>query len=104
MTDAPMLEPAKPDTSGRSQWWDVWDQFKTHKGALFGAAVFLFIVLAVTIGPLLWTIEPTFIDIRARNSGPSLAHPFGTDQLGRDIMARMMAGGQVSIAVALPRC
>jgi peptide/nickel transport system permease protein len=101
MTDAPMLEPAKADTSGRSQWWDVWDQFKTHKGALFGAAVFLFIVLAVTIGPLLWTIEPTFIDIRARNSGPGLAHPFGTDQLGRDILARMMAGGQVSIAVGL---
>ncbi|MEP3436610.1 MAG: ABC transporter permease [Hoeflea sp.] len=101
MTDAPVLEPAKIDTSGRSQWWDVWDQFKTHKGALFGAGVFLFIVLAVTIGPLLWTIEPTFIDIRARNAGPGLAHPFGTDQLGRDIMARMMAGGQVSIAVGL---
>lgn len=100
MTDAPAAKPIA-DTSGRSQWWDVWDQFKTHKGALFGAAVFLFIVLAVTIGPLLWTIEPTFIDIRARNSGPTLAHPFGTDQLGRDILARMMAGGQVSIAVGL---
>lgn len=101
MTDAPAAKPIAQDTSGRSQWWDVWDQFKTHKGALFGAAVFLFIVLAVTIGPLLWTIEPTFIDIRARNSGPTLAHPFGTDQLGRDILARMMAGGQVSIAVGL---
>jgi peptide/nickel transport system permease protein len=101
MTDTPVLEPVKRDTSARSQWWDVWDQFKTHKGALFGAAVFLFILLAVTLGPLVWTLEPTFIDIRARNSGPSLAHPFGTDQLGRDILARMMAGGQVSIAVGL---
>jgi len=101
MTDTPVLEPVKRDTSARSQWWDVWDQFKTHKGALFGAAVFLFIVLAVTIGPFIWTLEPTFIDIRARNSGPSLVHPFGTDQLGRDILARMMAGGQVSIAVGL---
>ena len=101
MTDAPILVPAKPDTSGRSQWWDVWDQFKTHKGALFGAAVFLFIVLAVTVGPLIWTLEPTYIDIRSRNLGPVLAHPFGTDQLGRDILARMMAGGQVSIAVGL---
>ena len=101
MTDAPILAPAKPDTSGRSQWWDVWDQFKTHKGALFGAAVFLFIVLAVTVGPMIWTLEPTYIDIRSRNLGPVLAHPFGTDQLGRDILARMMAGGQVSIAVGL---
>lgn len=85
----------------RNQWWDVWDQFKTHKGALFGAAVFLFIVLGVLIGPLLWTLDPTYIDIRARNSGPSFAHPFGTDQLGRDLLARMMAGGRVSIAVGL---
>ncbi|WP_394690472.1 ABC transporter permease [Hoeflea sp.] len=101
MTNAPAAKPMTKDTTGRSQWWDVWDQFRTHKGALFGAAVFLFILLAVTVGPLLWTIEPTFIDIRARNSGPTLAHPFGTDQLGRDILARMMAGGQVSIAVGL---
>ncbi|EDQ35036.1 ABC-type dipeptide/oligopeptide/nickel transport system, permease component [Hoeflea phototrophica DFL-43] len=101
MTDTPAAKPLIKDTTGRSQWWDVWDQFKTHKGALFGAAVFLFILLAVTVGPFLWTIEPTFIDIRARNSGPTLAHPFGTDQLGRDILARMMAGGQVSIAVGL---
>jgi peptide/nickel transport system permease protein len=101
MTDAPLTGPVQKDTSARSQWWDVWDQFKTHKGALFGAAVFLFIVLAVTVGPLFWTLEPTLIDIRARNSGPTLAHPFGTDQLGRDILARMMAGGQVSIAVGL---
>jgi len=98
MTDtAPMKEEAyRPP---RSQWWDVWDQFSTHRGALIGTVVFLTIVFAVLIGPYLWTIEPTFIDIRARNQGPSLAHPLGTDQLGRDMLARMMAGGKVSIAV-----
>lgn len=101
MTDTPVAKTVSRDTSGRSQWWDVWDQFSTHKGALFGAGVFLFILLAVTIGPFIWTIEPTYIDIRARNIGPSIAHPFGTDQLGRDILARMMAGGQVSIAVGM---
>lgn len=98
MTDtAPMKEEAyRPP---RSQWWDVWDQFSTHRGALIGTIVFFTIVFAVLIGPYLWTIEPTFIDIRARNQGPSLAHPLGTDQLGRDMLARMMAGGKVSIAV-----
>jgi peptide/nickel transport system permease protein len=85
----------------RSQTREIWDQFRTHKGALVGAVVFLVIVLGVLIGPWLWTIEPTFIDIRARNQGPSLAHPLGTDQLGRDLLARMMAGGRVSIAVGL---
>ncbi|MDG3042163.1 ABC transporter permease [Roseicyclus marinus] len=85
----------------RNQWWDVWDQFKTHKGALFGLGFFIFALLFVFIGPQIWRIDPQFIDIRARNSGPSLAHPMGADQLGRDTMARMMAGGQTSIAVGL---
>ncbi len=85
----------------RNQWWDVWDQFRTHKGAMVGAAVFVLICLAIVIGPFVWTIDPTFIDIRARNKGPSWAHPMGADQLGRDILARMMAGGQVSIAVGM---
>ncbi len=90
-----------PEAASRNQWWDVWDQFKTHKGAMIGAVFFILMVLGVTLGPWLWSIDPTFIDIRARNQGPSLAHPFGTDQLGRDILARMMAGGQISMAVGL---
>ena len=85
----------------RNQWWDVWDQFKTHKGALFGLGFFIFALLFVYVGPLIWTIDNGFIDIRARNEGPSWVHPMGTDQLGRDTMARMMAGGQTSIAVGL---
>jgi peptide/nickel transport system permease protein len=90
-----------PDRPPRSQWLDVWDQFKSHKGAFWGGVIFLLIVLGVFLGPLFWTIEPTFIDIRARNQGPSLSHPFGTDQLGRDILSRMMAGGQTSVAVGM---
>ena len=82
-----------------SQWQDVWDQFKTHRGALIGSIVFVIIVFGVIVGPFLWTIDATYIDIRARNSGPSLAHPLGTDQLGRDMLARMIAGGKVSISV-----
>ena len=85
----------------RNQWWDVWDQFKTHKGALVGLFIFAAILLAVTIGPWIWSIDPTYVDIRARNQGPSGAHPLGTDQLGRDLLARLMAGGKVSIAVGL---
>jgi peptide/nickel transport system permease protein len=94
----PALEAYRPP---RNQWWDVWDQFKTHKGALFGLGFFVFTLLFVFVGPLIWTLDAQYIDIRARNAGPSLAHPMGTDQLGRDTMARMMAGGQTSIAVGL---
>lgn len=85
----------------RNQWWDVWDQFKTHRGALIGAIVFSILLFGVFLGPLLWTIDPGFIDIRSRNLGMSFAHPMGTDQLGRDIFARMLKGGQTSIAVGL---
>ena len=90
-----------PTERVRSRWLELWQQFKSHQGAVAGGAFFIFIVLAVFLGPLLWSIDASFIDIRARNQGPSLAHPFGTDQLGRDLLARMLAGGQVSIAVGI---
>ena len=85
----------------RNQWLDVWDQFSTHKGALIGLAFFVLILLGVTLGPYLWTIDGTYIDIRVRNQGPSWMHPFGTDQLGRDTLARMIKGGQTSISVGM---
>ena len=88
-------------TPPRSQWLDVWGQFRRHKGAMAGGIIFFTIVAAVFLGPFVWTIEATHIDIRARNQGPSLAHPFGTDQLGRDLLARMMAGGRTSVAVGI---
>ncbi|MCB2007005.1 MAG: ABC transporter permease [Rhodoferax sp.] len=85
----------------RSQWFDVWDQFKTHKGALLGAAVFISILLFVLVGPFVWGTDPGYANLRMRNQGPSLQFPFGTDELGRDLFARMMAGGRVSIAVGM---
>ncbi|WP_136658551.1 ABC transporter permease [Nitratireductor sp. XY-223] len=85
----------------QSQWRNVWDQFKTHRGAVWGMGFFIFVVLAVTLGPYIWTIDAQYIDIRARNSGPTLAHPLGTDQLGRDTLARVLEGGQVSMAVGI---
>jgi len=103
MTDTPAtaFTPEAALRPPRNQWRDVWNQFRTHKGAMVGAAVFVFIVGGVIIGPWLWPLDATYIDIRARNQGMSLAHPFGTDQLGRDMLARMMAGGRVSVAVGL---
>lgn len=95
MTDTSAARPP------RNQWWDVWDQFKTHKGALFGAFVLLSILSLVFIGPYLWNVDPKFINIRARDQGMSLTYPLGTDQLGRDMLARIMAGGKTTLAVGL---
>lgn len=85
----------------RSQWADVWDQFKTHKGAVLGMTFFVIVCLLVLFGPWLWHLDPNFIDIRAKNQGPSFAHPMGTDQLGRDAFAQVLAGGRVSLGVGV---
>ncbi|KHA52778.1 ABC transporter permease [Sulfitobacter geojensis] len=101
-------EPQKPP---RSQWKDIWDQFRKHKGAVFGGGFLIFITLGVIFGPWLWDLDPKTLDIRNKNWRPvytllwdsdakaGWAHPFGTDQLGRDILSQMIAGGRVSMAV-----
>ncbi|MCT4332114.1 ABC transporter permease [Paracoccus sp. YLB-12] len=100
-SDLPPDDPVHAGDQTRSQWRDVWRQFRSHKGAMVALVLFAGVLLFVSIGPLLWTIDPTYVDIRARNSGFVAAHPLGTDQLGRDMLARLMAGGRVSIAVGL---
>ncbi|MFD2174742.1 ABC transporter permease [Rhodobacter lacus] len=98
MSDTSLTQPAAPRTG---KWHDVWIQFRHHKGAMSGMVVLGLIVITVVLGPLLWHIDPTEIAMRARNKGPSLAHPFGTDQLGRDLFARLIAGGRVSLTVGV---
>jgi len=99
MTDTTVIE--KPRSFSR----DVWDQFRSHKGAMAGLIVLATLILFVVVGPFIWRIDPTFVEpdaakmIMSRNKPPTLAHPLGTDQLGRDMLARMMAGGKVSLAV-----
>ncbi|MBC6407125.1 MAG: ABC transporter permease [Rhodobacteraceae bacterium] len=116
MTDAP--SPAESARPARSQWHDVWVQFRTHKGALVGAFVFLFIVVAVLVGPMLWWVDAQYLPtgrdfITLRDTRPIYTalwddsakvnwwHPLGTDNLGRDALARLLSGGRVSIAVGL---
>lgn len=89
----------------RSLWRDIWDQFRTHKGALTGLIVLAMLVFVILIGPLIWRLDPAYVNpdaakmILGRNKPPTFQHPLGTDQLGRDMLARMMAGGKISLAV-----
>ncbi|MFK7868975.1 MAG: ABC transporter permease [Roseobacter sp.] len=105
------LKDKEPPKAPRSQWRDVWDQFRRHKGALWGGGFLLFITLAVLFGNLLWTVDPNALDIRNKDIRPmyvalwdssanvSWSKPLGSDNLGRDIMATLIAGGQASMAV-----
>lgn len=85
----------------RSLWGDVWRQFRTHKGAMVGTGVFGFIVLAVVFGPMVWTIDPGATNIRLRNAPMNWANPLGTDNVGRDMLAQVLAGGRTSLAVGV---
>lgn len=96
-TEVPMLDEHKH----RSLWGDVWVQFRKHRLAMLGFSIFIILVLGVTIGPLIYTVDAKYIDVAAANSLPTAAHPFGTDNLGRDTLARVMAGGRISMAVGI---
>ncbi|NNF56291.1 MAG: ABC transporter permease, partial [Acidimicrobiales bacterium] len=85
----------------RSLWGDVWRQFRRHKGALVGLALLTIIILGSFIGPYVWAPDPFGIDVPQANQGPSWSHPMGTDNLGRDVMARVMVGGRISLSVGL---
>jgi peptide/nickel transport system permease protein len=85
----------------RSLWSDVWIQFRKHKLAMFGAVTLVILILGSFVGPLLYHGDPDYIDFSVASLGPTRAHPFGTDNLGRDTLARVMAGGRISIAVGI---
>ncbi len=84
-----------------SPWAEAWRRFKRHRLAYWSLWLLALVVLVVLLGPLVWTIGINDVDFRARLVGPQLAHPFGTDDLGRDLLARMLYGGRVSLAVGL---
>jgi len=72
-----------------------------HPGAVAGGLVFALICMAVFPGALLWGGDPAAVDLGNRNAPSGLAHPLGTDHLGRDMLARVLTGGRVSIAVGI---
>lgn len=80
-------------------WREAWRRFRKHRLAVVSAVVLGLITLAVLVGPVVWTVPIDEIDFSARLQGPSLEHPFGTDDLGQDILARVLYGGRISLAV-----
>lgn len=66
-----------------------------------GAVVLIVLVVLVAVGPLFVPYSPDAIDLTIRRAAPSLMHWFGTDDLGRDVLARVLEGGRVSLAIGL---
>jgi len=90
---------AKP-SQGSSLWKDAWHRLARNKPALLSLGVLVVVVIACFIMPFLPFVKnPTAINLANPAASPSAAYWFGTDQLGRDLFARVLYGGQVSLLV-----
>src|SRR5919198_6205310 len=104
---APDLIAAAPVGTGvlrrrsRSLWSNAWTQFRRHRLAVAGLCVFFLLLLTTLVGPLIYRTSPDALDVSASLIGPSAQHPFGTDDLGHDLLARTLTGGRVSMAVGV---
>src|SRR3954466_5967960 len=78
---------------------DAWRKFRRHRMALASVVILAVLTSAVLFGSFVWRVPINEIDFTARLSPPSWQHPFGTDDLGQDLLARMLYGGRISLAV-----
>jgi peptide/nickel transport system permease protein len=90
-----------PARRSDSLWAEALRRFRRHRLAMVGLFVLTAMVAAVVIGPFVYRVPIDEIDFRAKLKGPSSAHPFGTDDLGQDILARILYGGRISLAVGV---
>lgn len=93
---------------GASLWRDAWKRLLKNKLAVFGLVVVTLMAIAVIIGPAIikWATGFDYDDIPqdgdlVKSFPPSLQHPMGTDDAGRDILARVLQGGRISLMVGI---
>jgi peptide/nickel transport system permease protein len=84
-----------------SLWQETGRRFRRHRLAMVGSVILVALVLSVLVGPLVWRLPINDIDFKAKLKGPSWSHPLGTDDLGQDLLARMLYGGRISLAVGI---
>lgn len=82
----------------------TWRRFLRHRLAVASAALLIVMAAAALSAPLVESalgIDASAVDLLARFEGPSAAHPLGTDELGRDVLVRLLYGGRISLFVGL---
>ncbi|MEO0848302.1 MAG: ABC transporter permease [Cyanobacteria bacterium J06648_1] len=80
---------------------NVWRKFQRDRSAVFGLIVITIIVLAIVFAPWFYQVPIDQINFLAAAAPPSWSHPFGTDALGQDQLARILQGGRVSLSVGI---
>jgi oligopeptide transport system permease protein len=84
-----------------SLWRDAWRRYIQNRGAVMAGAIFLLIVLYCLVFPWFSPYDPDEQNFELARQGPSLAHPFGTDGFGRDLLTRTALGGRISLLIGL---
>jgi len=98
----PVLSTDELETPPLSLGQLTWRRFRRHKMAIVGSIVLIALLLYATLGVIFYSEkDANFTNTKARLNSPSAEHPFGTDSVGRDILARTIYGGQISILIAL---
>ena len=85
----------------RTLWGDAWAQFRRNKLAMLGLVILAALTLFCLLGPVFYPVDPSYIDILASEQSPSIDYPLGTDDLGRDGLARNIVGGRISLSVGV---
>ncbi|MGF1577651.1 MAG: ABC transporter permease [Cyanophyceae cyanobacterium] len=93
--------PPIPQRPPRTLWGDAVRRFRRDPLAVAGAAVLLLILVACVVGPWIYTAPIDAISFARASQGPSWAHPFGTNDLGQDVLARIFYGGRISLSVGV---
>lgn len=87
----------------RSKLQETWRRFRKNGRAVVGLCIVIILVLCAVLAPIVSPYEPNAQDPRNRLQGPSAGHWFGTDELGRDILSRIIYGARISMSVG-PYC
>ena len=92
----------RTEEQGSSLWKDAFLRLSRNRAAMFSLLALALIASACFLGPLLpWLPHPNVQDLSRIAESPSWDHWFGTDQLGRDLLARVMYGGRLSLVVGV---
>jgi peptide/nickel transport system permease protein len=107
MNDAAKVEQSTPATEQvlplkrRSYWGEVWHRLKKNKLSMACLVILCVMLLAIILSTFVSPYDYTVVDLTQRFQLPSLAHPLGTDDYGRDLLTRLLVGGRISLLIAI---